>query len=64
MLIRILPDLVKKINLPPAQVTAAAYREFLSRIDASSLSADAIRAAQGSAGMKEIYQQIKQQLRI
>lgn len=64
MLIRLLPELTKKIGKIPEKITTATYKEYLDRIDKSSLSPDAIRAAQGSAGMKEIYELIKRQLRL
>jgi hypothetical protein len=64
VLIRLLPELVTKIKKTPDKITTAAYKDFLDRIDKASLTPDAIRAAQGSAGMKEIYELIKRQLRL
>lgn len=64
VLVRLLPELTKKIGKSPEKITTGTYKEYLDRIDKSSLSPDAIRAAQGSAGMKEIYELIKRQLRL
>jgi hypothetical protein len=64
VLIRLLPELAKKIGKRPEKISTATYKEFLDRIDKSTLSPDAIRAAQGSAGMREIYDVITKQLRL
>lgn len=62
VLIRLLPLILRDIHKPPKQVTASTYREYLGRIDSQSLSPDAIRAAQGSAGMREIFDELKRQV--
>jgi DGQHR domain-containing protein len=62
MLIRLLPALIKKIGESPTSITPGKYKTLLAKIDKQSLSADAIRAAQGSAGMKEIYDVLHSQV--
>ncbi|MGH7826671.1 MAG: DGQHR domain-containing protein [Candidatus Binatia bacterium] len=64
VLIRLLPELSKKISRNADQIPTTMYKEYLDRIDRRSLFPEAIRAAQGSAGMKEIYELIKTQLRL
>ena len=54
---RLMPD-----RIEPLSVTAAQFTPFLERIDVSSLDQDKIRAIQGSAGIKAIYDTIKQQV--
>ena len=61
-LLRLLPDIAKTLGNKPEEISAAAYRKVLERIKKASLETDAIRAAQGSAGMKEIYDVIRRQL--
>jgi DNA sulfur modification protein DndB len=61
-LIRLLPVIIKKIGKKPPEVTTANYRHILSRIQLSTLSGDAIRAAQGSAGMKQIHDMLRDQM--
>lgn len=61
-LLRLLPDLVRVIKKSPERQMYSDFVPFLSRIDESSLDAEAIRAAQGSAGIKAIYDQIHQQV--
>jgi DGQHR domain-containing protein len=62
VLIRLLPEIIQAARKSPVQMTAANYREYLNRIDPSMLETEAIRAAQGSAGMKAIQEQIRKQL--
>ena len=63
-LIKLLPPIIKKIGKPAEKVTATEFQKCLSRIDLDSLSDDEIKAAQGSAGMKEIYTLLKNQMEL
>jgi len=62
VLLRLLPEIVKKIGRRPYDISAQMYRSILQRIDKATLDTEAIRAAQGSAGMREIYDVIRRQL--
>jgi len=61
-LIRFLPDIIQALKKKPLEVTTRMYLERLRLIDPKSLSSEAIRAQQGSAGIKAIYEQIKSQV--
>ncbi|MHA2061779.1 MAG: hypothetical protein ACW963_05770, partial [Candidatus Sifarchaeia archaeon] len=61
-LLRLLPDLVRAIKKSPERLIYSDFVPFLSKIDESSLDPEAIRAAQGHAGIKAIYDQIHQQV--
>jgi DGQHR domain-containing protein len=61
VLIRLLPEISSHLRLAPERITTASYKELLDRIDPSTLSPEQIRAAQGSAGMREIYNVVKSQ---
>ncbi len=61
-LIRLITDLVKVIDKSPEQLMYSDFVPFLEKIDKSSLDPETIRAVQGSAGMKAIYDQIRQQV--
>ncbi len=61
-LIRVLPEVVLDIGKPPQTISVDTYVRYLSKIDRPSLSDDKIRALQGSAGIKQIYLQIKSQM--
>jgi len=62
MLIRLLPLIIKDSGRDPKNLPATTFRDYVQRINLASLSDDAIRAAQGSAGMKEIFDVLKTQL--
>lgn len=62
VLLRLLPVVIGEIDRPADTIPTSAYKKILERIDKDSLAPEAIRAAQGSAGMNEIYEQIKKQL--
>jgi DNA sulfur modification protein DndB len=62
MLLRLLPLIIKDSRKDPKNLSATVLREYVQRIDLNALSDDAIRAAQGSAGMKEIFEVLKQQI--
>jgi DGQHR domain-containing protein len=62
VLLRLLPEIILGMRKAPIEVTAIEYKRVLERIKPTSLSDDAIRAAQGSAGMREIYNQVKSQI--
>ena len=61
-LIRIFADIVRVIDRAPAELTYSDFMPFLNKIDGRSLDLDVIRAAQGNAGIKAIYDQIRQQV--
>ena len=61
-LLRLLPDIVSSIGRDATTLTETDFRPYLQRIDETSLDPDVIRAAQGSAGMKAIYDQIRAQV--
>jgi len=57
-LLRLLPDLILHIKKDPFSLRYSDFLPYLLKIDESSLENEKIRAAQGSAGMKAIYDQI------
>lgn len=61
-LLRLLPDLIREISKPTLDVFYKDFLPYLEKIDKKSLDTEVIRAAQGSAGMKAIYEQIKGQV--
>lgn len=63
-LVRTLPDLAGKLKKAPHLIPTRVYEEYLQKIDRQSLSPETIRAVQGSAGIKQIYHQLKTQLGI
>jgi DGQHR domain-containing protein len=63
-ILRLVPEMLRKIDRG-SDMTRLTYRDFLPylmRIDGASLEPDKIRAVQGSAGMKAIYDQIRKQV--
>ena len=60
--LRLLPELLRAIKKEPIAVMYDSFLPFLKKIDKSSLDPDVIRAAQGTAGMKEIYNQVRNQI--
>lgn len=62
VLLRLLPEMIRKSKKSPMDLTFRNYLPFLKRIDESSLNTEMIRAAQGSAGMKAIYKQLYDQM--
>jgi DGQHR domain-containing protein len=61
-LLRILDDISQLHGKGVLAYDAQEFRQYLSRIDEASLADEKIRAAQGRAGMKEIYTIIHQQV--
>lgn len=61
-LLRLLPDIIRSTDQDPTTLMYRDFLLFLTRIDEDSLHPDAIRAAQGSAGIKAIYDQIYAQV--
>jgi DGQHR domain-containing protein len=59
-LIRVLSDMTARISLE--QLTAERMRDMLLRIDRSTLSDEAVRKAQGSAGVQDLYEQMRNQV--
>lgn len=64
VLLRLLPLIIHDIDQSPQKIETTLYLKYLQRIKLNSLSKDSIRAAQGSAGMKEIYNLLKQQMKV
>lgn len=62
VIVRLLPFVIKRIGRSPEKIEVAEYKKYLSRIKKRSLSPEAIRAAQGSAGMKEIFEVVRRQV--
>ena len=63
-LLRLLPHLVAKIDQNPEKIKPQEYKDYLDRISIGSFAPEAIRAAQGSAGIKDIYAQLRKQVRV
>ena len=61
-LLRLLTDLVVHIGGDPTDLTYELFLAYLKKIDASSLSWHALRAAQGEAGVRAIYRQMYDQV--
>lgn len=61
-LIRLIPDIAIHEKKPPHEVPPSRYLASFQRINLASLDSEQIRAAQGSAGMKEIQGTIKLQM--
>lgn len=64
VLFRLLPLVIKKIDRDPVKIQPTEYKKYLDRIKKTTLTPEAIRAAQGSAGMKQIFDLLKEQLGI
>jgi DGQHR domain-containing protein len=61
-LLRLLPDLIREIKKPPEKISYNDFLPYIVKIDVTSLDTEVIRRAQGSAGMKAIYDQMKNQI--
>jgi len=59
-LLRVLSDIM--IKMPMDKLTTDQLRGMLSRIDKSTLSEEAVRKAQGSAGVQDLYVQMRKQV--
>lgn len=59
-LIRVLSDIL--VETPMHKLTAERLRAMLLKIDQSTLSEEAVRKAQGSAGVQDLYKQMKLQV--
>jgi DGQHR domain-containing protein len=62
VLLRLLPMIVEDVKKPAVKCREGDFHPRLSRINLSSLEPANIRAVQGSAGMKEIFQQVVSQV--
>ena len=60
-LLRVLGDIVD-IKNSIAGLTALELREYVEKVDASSLSTEEVRRMQGSAGVNDLYRQMRQQI--
>jgi DGQHR domain-containing protein len=61
-LIRLLADLIVDLQRDPTTVTYEWFLPYLRRIDTDSLSPDSLRATQGEAGIRAIYNQMHEQV--
>lgn len=61
-LLRLLPDIIRDMRKHKKEVMYTDFLTYLRRISEDSLDADEIRAVQGSAGIKAIYDQIHEQV--
>ena len=59
--IRLLAEITRRSGKNPVELNISDFSRCLSRIDYQSLDPEQIRAVQGSAGIKAIYEQIKKQ---
>jgi DGQHR domain-containing protein len=59
---RLLADIVEDSESPIEKFKAAEFYNYLSHIDLSSLGSDEIKASQGSAGIKAIYDTLREQV--
>lgn len=62
ILLRLLPEILREMRWSPSEVRPAQFLDLLSKLDLRTLSPARIRAAQGNAGLKEIYYVIRRQL--
>ena len=61
-LLRLLPELVLKIRVDPESLRYTHFLPYLERIEENTLDTEKIKAVQGSAGIKAIYEQIYEQV--
>lgn len=61
-LLRLIPDVLALVDSSPDETTALDFLRYLEKIDPKSLDPELIRSAQGSAGIKAIYDQLKGQI--
>lgn len=57
-LLRLLPRILNEIDIEPAELTATDFAPYLKRIDLSSLDMDRIKAVQGNAGIRAIFNEL------
>jgi hypothetical protein len=57
-----LPLVAKDIGKASDHISASELRRYVEKIDPATLAPAEIRAAQGSAGMKEIFDMLKEQV--
>jgi DGQHR domain-containing protein len=58
-LLRLLPEIVTHINKDPKILMYTDFESYINKIDKTKITSEAIKAIQGSAGMKAIYEIIK-----
>jgi DGQHR domain-containing protein len=61
-LLRLLLDIAEKKRKPAHELSASVYASYLRRIDVQSLMPEQIRAIQGAAGIKQIYELLRDQV--
>jgi DGQHR domain-containing protein len=59
--LRLIPDLVRVIDKDCSRLSQRDFAPYLKRIDRTGLTSESIRAAQGNAGIRAIYDQIRSQ---
>jgi DNA sulfur modification protein DndB len=62
--LRLLPDIIRNVKKLPQELTFHDFMLFLKKVKIESLDSDSIRALQGNAGIKAIYDQIRGQVGI
>jgi len=60
--LRLLPDLIRDTGQDATGLNYSHFLPYLKKIDATSLNADEIRASQGAAGIKSIYEYMHSQI--
>jgi DNA sulfur modification protein DndB len=61
-MLRLMPDLIRNMHKTPSEITHQDFAPYLGRIRTASLDPATIRAAQGTAGIKAIYDQLHSQV--
>ncbi|HZY93753.1 MAG TPA: DGQHR domain-containing protein [Candidatus Bathyarchaeia archaeon] len=61
-LVRLLPEIIRKVDAEAREISARTYKTFMDRIKLQTLDPDTIRDKQGSAGVSAIYRFIKEQV--
>jgi DGQHR domain-containing protein len=62
VLIRLLPEILKKAKKTAEKCTSSDFLPYLQKIDPRSVSQKALIAKQGSAGMSDIYKELRKQV--
>ena len=59
---RLLLDIINAMCVEPNKTSASSFYKYLKKVDLSSLSPEAIKAQQGTAGIKAIYDTLRSQV--